>query len=230
MDFRGLLRVESFAIAWRWLRDNSPGTAKAWSEYDLRWSYIAVAGMAVVGFVINLTLANGWTVWPMVGVAGMLVYVHEAAERNGQGVPPLHVYSFFGAVVGVWVVFTAVLSVVNPLVLALGVGALGYYSAKGVLRQREARRVVEERRAAGLCVHCGEAADPTQGVCLNCGEEPNPEVMQLQRVQAVVTKGADPGRMRAVLKQDNLSVSAKRKEAALVRDRQSRRPGSGRKK
>jgi hypothetical protein len=226
MGFRDTALGSGFVEAVRWLRDNSPLAAKTWSEYDLRWSYLAVAGLIVAGAGVNLLLANGWTVWPVVAVAAILLYVHEAADRNGQGVPPMHVYGLFAAVLLVWMVVVLVLSAVNPVILLLGLGTLAYYCVKGFLRQQEARRLIEHRRANGLCVHCGEPADPAQGVCLNCGEEPNPEVMQLQRVQAVVAKGADANRMRSVLKQEGLSVAARRKEAALLRDRQNRRPGT----
>lgn len=229
MSWREMMSWAAVVEAWRWLRENSPGAAKTWSEYDLRWSYLAVGALVLGGVGVNLWLPHGWTVWPMVAAAGMLLYIHEAADRNGQGVPPMHVYGLFGAAIGAWAIFTAVISVVNPFVILMGVGALVYYCVKGWQRQKEARRIVEERRAKGQCVHCGELADPEQGVCMNCGEEPNPEVMQLQRVQAVVAKGADATRMRAVLKQEGLSASARRKEAALVRMRQERRPSSRKK-
>jgi hypothetical protein len=60
-------------------------------ELDMRYAYAVCAALVAIGLVVNLFLPHGWTVWPAVFVAGMLCMIHEAAERNGQGVPPLHV-------------------------------------------------------------------------------------------------------------------------------------------
>lgn len=213
-----------WSAALAWLRDNAPGAARTWTRHDLRWSYLVLAGLVAIGIAVNVLLPGGWTVWPVVAAATMLMYVHEAADRNGEGIPPLNVYALFAGAVAVWLSFSLVLTQINPVVLLLGVGVIVYYAIKGYLKQREVRRLIAERRAQGLCIHCGHPADPLQGVCLHCGEEPDPDAMQVQRVQAVVAKGASGSKMRAALRQESLAKSASRKEAALLRQRQQRRP------
>src|SRR5438876_1871230 len=69
-----------------------PTTLAEFYSRDLRWSYLAIGAMIIVATVVNLLFSHGWTVWPFMFSAGVLFMVHEAAERNGEGVPPLHVY------------------------------------------------------------------------------------------------------------------------------------------
>src|SRR3989442_4467205 len=65
-------------------------------DYDIRWSYWLVGGLIALGIVSTfLPWSHGWIVWPFIFVVGFMSMVHEAAERNGQGVPPFHVYSLF---------------------------------------------------------------------------------------------------------------------------------------
>ena len=52
---------------------------------DLRWSYLIITGLAVVGVAVNFLLPHGWTVWPVVLAVGLLVMINEASDRNGQG-------------------------------------------------------------------------------------------------------------------------------------------------
>src|SRR5438128_3057792 len=81
-----------------WIQRGVPTALNQFREHDLRWSYLAVGGMVIVALIVNFLLPHGWTVWPFVLAIGILLYIHEAAERNGTGVPPMHVYGlFFGA-------------------------------------------------------------------------------------------------------------------------------------
>ena len=77
--------------------------------------------MVFLGILVNLLLPHGWTVWPIVLAASLMLLIHEAADRNGVGVPPLMVYSFFGGVVIFWLIGIAVLSLLNPIILLIGV-------------------------------------------------------------------------------------------------------------
>src|SRR5438132_11300131 len=89
-------------------------------DYDIRWSYWLVGGMIALGAVSSLFLSHGWTVWPFVFIACFMSMVHEAAERNGQGVPPFHVYALLVGGVAVWIVVVLLFSFVNPVVLMIG--------------------------------------------------------------------------------------------------------------
>lgn len=201
------------------LRSAGPRALVEFRDKDLRWSHFALAAMVVVATGVNLWLPHGWTAWPFVIAAAILMYLHEAADRNGEGIPPGHVYAFFAGGVTVWILATLLLSAINPFVIVLGVGTLLYYVAQAFLKDRAARLLVQSRRAAGQCVFCGELADPAHGICMNCGEEPDPDAMQIARVQAVVRNrgGGNRGqRMKGVLKQDTLAAAAKKKEAALL--------------
>ena len=84
-----------------------PMLRQAWRKYkqhDMRWSYLAVGILIVCGTLVNLVFAHGWTVWPFVFSAGMLLMLHEAVDRNGQGVPPMYAYALLGSGVafGCW--------------------------------------------------------------------------------------------------------------------------------
>ena len=101
--------------------------------------------MVALGLAVNLLLPHGWTVWPFVLAAAILLTIHEMAERNGQGIPPLHVYAFFVAAMTLWLGLVVILSAVNVLVLLLGIGVLGYFAVQGYLKQREKMRVIAAR-------------------------------------------------------------------------------------
>lgn len=181
---------------------------------------MTVAALIVLGAVVNFFFSHGWTIWPVVAALGLLLYVHEAADRSGQGVPPLYVYALFASGLLIWIVLTLILSTFNPWILIGGVFVLVYLALRKYLEVRAFRQMIEKRRAEGRCIHCGELADPTAGVCMNCGEEPDPDAATMQRVQAMVHNSASTSgrkeKMRAVLKQDSLSASAKRKEQRLM--------------
>jgi hypothetical protein len=214
-----------------WLK-RIPGALALFRDHDLRWSYFLLAAGLVVGTLVNLFLPHGWTAWPGVAMVLILFYVHEAADRNGQGVPPLHVYALFAAAGIAWLILTLLLSALNPLILIIAFAGGIYIAVRAQLRERERRRVIAQRRADGLCIFCGEPADAQAGYCLNCGEEPDPELLQRQRIQAVVLNSGNAAtpqsnsRARQALSPETLSAAARRKEAALIRARELRKPST----
>lgn len=200
-------------------------TREAWRQFrqrDMRWSYLAIAGMAVVGAVVNLLFAHGWTVWPFVMAAGILLMVHEAVDRNGQGVPPLYAYALLGSAIAAWMLVTVVLKAVNPIVLLLGFLGLCYYGAVGYGKQLERQRLIARRRLEGCCIYCGYPADPQSVYCLHCGEEPDPDGARTGRVLSQVRTAADKARTRAALKPPPSTASAKAKEQALLARRRAK--------
>lgn len=190
---------------------------------NLRWSYLAIAGMVVLGAVVNLTLAHGWTVWPVVLAAGIMLMVHEAAERNHQGVPPLHAYIFFISAMAAWLGTLAVLSAINPVILLIGFIALGYYCTLGYIKDLDRRKTMAQRRAEGLCVHCGHPADYELAMCLHCGREPDPDDAQLKRVGNSPRSSRDKARARQNLTPQPPTASAAKKEQALLARRRTKR-------
>src|SRR5271169_5591616 len=114
--------------------------AEALREYartDLRLSHIALGVAVVIGALINLLFAHGWTIWPAVLAFGILTYMNEAVSRNCQGFPPYHVYALFFCAVAVWFVIILILSALNPVILILGVGAIIFRIVEAILRQRQ---------------------------------------------------------------------------------------------
>lgn len=196
---------------------------------DLRWSYILIGGMIVLGAFVNYVMPHGWTIWPLIPVMGLLIVVNESADRNGQGVPPLQVYALLAMGVAAWLIGVMILSQVNVFVLLLGVGGLGAYTAHGYLKHRERLRLRFARRLEGLCVHCGEPADEDDTYCENCGQEPDPDRTGQQRTSAIVQHGRKTDRARSVLTPESLGNVAARKEKALLA-KSPRRRGKGPKK
>jgi hypothetical protein len=218
----------------RWVKDDAGKALRDFRDQDLRYSYIIIAAMVVIGLVVNWLFAHshGWTVWPFVLAAGILLYIHEAAERNGTGVPPLQVYALFGGAIAAWIIAMAVLSVTNPLILLLGIAWIGYICLKNYLQQREKDRLIEQRRADGCCIHCGtKVEDINLGFCTECGQEPNPTEIQLSRIASTIAGSNRGGHARSVLTRTTASTSASRKEQALLasRPRQSTNRRMGRK-
>jgi hypothetical protein len=188
---------------------------------DLRWSYLAIFGMILGGAVINLAMPHGWTVWPFVMAAGMMMLIHEAAERNLTGVPPFHVYALFFSALACWFVLLAILSLINPVILLIGLLVLGYYCALGYLKQRERKRLIARRRMEGKCIFCGAVADYDLAFCMNCGNEPDPDDAQLKRVAHVPRAGNIQQRARTALKPPSPSEVARQKEQALMTRRRA---------
>lgn len=182
----------------------------------MRYSHIILGSMVALGAVVNLLLPHGWTVWPFVVSAAIILTIHELAERHGHGIPPLHVYAWFAGAMALWMLAVVVLSVVNPLVLLLGVAVLGYFSVQGYLKQRARQRLMASRKLAGLCIHCGHVIDPGLAFCEGCGEDPDPEGNRLQRVASAPGGRQRKERLRSVLKPPPPASAAQQKEQALL--------------
>ena len=182
---------------------------------DLRISYLAIAVMIAIGAIVNVFMPHGWTVWPFVLAAGIITMVHEAAERNGQGVPPLHAYGFFAGAVIVWVVLTAIFSVVNPVILVFGLLGLSYQAARAYIKARQRMKLIETRRAEGKCIHCGEPINKDLTYCEECGNEPDPMSTQLQRVASTIQQQKKVGHARQVLTETNKTAMSRREKAIL---------------
>jgi hypothetical protein len=216
-------------INFKWERIK-PMLRQGWREYkqrDMRWSYLVIGVLIVCGIIVNLLLAHGWTVWPFVFAAGLLLMLHEAVDRNGQGVPPLYAYALLGSAITFWMLVVVVLKAVNPIVLLLGFLGLCYYAALGYQKQLDRVRLVASRRADGCCIHCGYPADPRRVYCSHCGEEPDPDTSRLGRIATSERSTSDKARTRAALTPPAPTASAKAKEQALLSRRHSR---GGRKK
>ena len=215
----------------QWIDNDLPVALKQFFSMDLRWSYIAIGAMVVIGVVLNFLLPHGWTVWPFVMAAGILAMVNEAADRNGQGIPPFQVYALFFGALGLWVFVMAVLSITNPLILLLGISVLIYYAIRGYLQDRERRCMIETRRAENRCIHCGEPIiDPKLAFCENCGEEPNPLNTQLDRVRSTVSLAKNTAHARGVLTKEAVTAAAARKEKQLLAHSKYRKHSSARKR
>ncbi|HSZ58987.1 MAG TPA: hypothetical protein VK797_25325 [Tepidisphaeraceae bacterium] len=186
---------------------------------ELRWSYIAILAMIVGGVVINFVMPHGWTVWPFVLAAGMMMLIHEAADRNLTGVPPFHVYALFFSALACWFVVLAVLSLVHPVILLIGLLVMGYYCTLGYLKQHERKRLIAKRRMEGRCIFCGAIADYDLAYCMNCGNEPDPDDAQLKRAAYAPRGGNIQQRARAALKPATPVEAARKKEQALINRR-----------
>jgi hypothetical protein len=142
-------------------------------ERDLRWAYLINAGLVVLGVVINIFLPHGWTVWPLVGAAGIMVMVNEASDRNAVGIPPLQVYALVTVAICLWIMGAMLFSALWPLLLVCVVAPLFYYGMRGYRWQVARDRLVALRKRQGRCVHCGEPADPQYLFCTCCGMDLN---------------------------------------------------------
>jgi hypothetical protein len=193
---------------------------KSYWQQDLRVSHLAIAGLAVAGLIVNLLLPHGWTVWPLVLAAGLMIMINEAADRAGHGVPPLQVYALFGVIVGVWMLVILVLSALHPIIFVLGMIVLIYYAARGYVKNYTHQKMIAQRREEGQCIHCGEPADPDQTVCPHCGEDANPDAAR-SKWSTLTAKGAqDRARIRSILKPASAASEASAKEQALLSRRQ----------
>jgi hypothetical protein len=210
----------------RHIRETRAFFSKAWETFswsDLRWSHLSIVAMLLVAAVVQFTMDNGWTIWPMVPVVAMLVFINEAADRNGQGVPPFQVYAFFALVLVVWTVSVIILSKVNVFIQLLSFCIMAYYAAKAYLKQRERLRIIESRRNEGCCINCGEPADPENLICEECGLEVDPERSSAQRTASIALYGKRTDRARGVLTPQSLGNIAASKEQALLANSPRRR-------
>jgi hypothetical protein len=205
-------------MTFEWIKTRISDAIREYARVDLRASHIIVVAIIVVGAVTNLLVAHGWTVWPFVGAFGVLTYINEAANRNGQGIPPFQVYGFFFGVVAIWILMVLVLSTLNPVIVVLGVIAVGYRAAQAFIRQRERDRLIASRQADGRCIHCGEVFNPNSMLCDSCGEEPNPDEALLNRVAQIYRSPEEMARTRATLTRKATNASSK-ENALLARRR-----------
>ena len=211
-------------ISWQ-QRDKAAKALREFYQLDMRWSFLVAGGLIVLGIIVNIFFANGWIIWPFLAVAGVMSMIHEAAERNGQGVPPLYEYAFLLGAILFLILIALVTSVLNPHVLLFGLVALGYQCLKAWLHDRERTRIMNARRAAGQCVHCGEIADPKIGLCMTCGNEPDPAGARMRRVASIVHGRANAAQARATIKGEKSDATAKaREQALLARHRERMRP------
>ena len=125
-------------------------------------------------------------------------------------------------------VATVVGGLIAPDWCSKGMELLRRSCGKAFLKQRERNKLIEQRRADGQCIHCGELADENLGVCMNCGNDPDPSANQLSRVAAMVRGAAQSDRARAVIQGEKLAQIAAKKEKYLVTNRP--RKSTGRKK
>src|ERR1700759_2076933 len=94
----------------KWVKDDAGKALRDFRDKDLRYSYLIIAAMIVIGLVINWLFAHshGWTVGPFVLAAGTLLYTPEAAKPTGPGAPPLQVYALFGGGIAIWIILMAI--------------------------------------------------------------------------------------------------------------------------
>jgi hypothetical protein len=206
------------------LRPRLLSTIRELYQVEMRHTWYLVAAMILLGLVVNLWLPHGWTIWPIVFIAGIMAMVHEAAERNGQGVPPLHVYAAVAAVLALWILGAFIFSVINPLILLAGMAGIGYQCARAIIRQRERARHIARRRAEGCCIFCGAPANPELSFCESCGEEPDPDSARLDRVAGVVRTRNNAPQARAALTAKPETASTAAKEQALLARHHARKP------
>lgn len=208
-------------MGWNRHKENLGAALAEFAALDLRRSYFYSAGLIVCGFIVNLFLPHGWTVWPVVMVVAALLMIDEAADRNGTGVPPLRVYALALSAMAFWLLSALALSAINPFILVGGVAIVAYFGCSGFLRQREIDREFLRRRNNGLCLHCGERFDPRQTFCENCGQEPNPEAARRERVSTISRTPQSIERSKEALAQQARNADVRAKEQALL----ARRPG-----
>ena len=200
-------------------------TLRDFRRKDLRWSYGAVAILIVIGVCSNLLFRHGWAIWPFCFAAGAMSMIHEAADRTGQGVPPLYVYGGIIVALLIWAIVAAVSSFLHPIVLFIGFAILAYQLLKGFIQQRERKRLIAWRREEGLCVRCGEPIDQTRATCAACGNEPDPS--QLKRISSVIKNRDDYTRSRSILTPQRATASVSQKEQALLQRRRHRQQPKG---
>src|SRR6202453_4763314 len=116
------------------VKDRISSAVRDFARLDLRPSHLIVGGMVVVGVIVNLVFAHGWTVWPVVLAFAMLTIINEAVERNGQGIPPFQVYAFFIGIGVAWLGVGMCLWAVPPIFLILGLGVVLYRGIEAYLK------------------------------------------------------------------------------------------------
>jgi len=209
---------------WRLIWDNIRPAFTQFRRFDLRWSYLVMGAAIVIGVILNLLMPHGWVVWPIVFVVSLISMVHEASDRNAQGVPPLAVYGLFGGALVACVVWLMVMKLCGPWLMVIATPPLLWYAGKGILENRRRDKLIEQRRSEGLCIGCGEPMDKSFEVCPNCGLDFDPDGQRLQRVASIARSRANPGRGRDVIKGTAPFTHAQRRAKALA-ERSQNRPG-----
>jgi hypothetical protein len=193
---------------------------RQYNETDLRWSYVIIAGMCVVGAVVNLFLPHGWVIWPAVLAVGIMVLINEATSRNAQGLPPLLVYGWVFAALLIWVAMAVVFSAIFPILLYVGLPLMLGYGIFAYVKNRKRQHLAADRRAKGLCIHCAQPIELGAAQCLHCGKDSTPSQLSLfKRFQAGNRTAQDVERTRDLLTPKPPTVAAKRKEEALLNKR-----------
>jgi hypothetical protein len=203
-------------------KEKAVGALKQFYQTDMRWSYWVIAGLVAIGIVASF-FKGGWALYPILFAAGVLSMIQEAADRNGQGVPPLYAYGFLIGIILLWVIVVLIFSFVHPVLVFIGMLVLAYQLARGYLQERERTKLIETRRAHGECIHCGFETEEKKGVCPNCGEEPDPTSARLRRVASIVHVRKNTPQARGVLGKGNPMSSVKQRENALIARRQANR-------
>src|ERR1019366_386022 len=202
------------------LKKNVKEGLRQYGQTGLRWSYLVIAVMAVLGAVVNLFLPHGWVVWPAVLAIGIMVLINEAATRNTQGVPPLVVYGWVIVALAAWVAMAVIFSAIFPILVVVGIPLMCAYGIYMYFQNRKKQRLLAERRAKGLCIHCGEPVDANLTDCPHCGKEQAPEQWSLlKRFQAPERTAEDIERARDLLTPKPPTVASRRKEEALLAQR-----------
>jgi len=209
------------------LREIKQDAVKAIKEFrstGLRWSYLIIAALVVIGLIVNYFLPHGWVVWPAVLAIGIMTMIHEAAERNNEGVPPFQAYSWFAGALAVWLGISIFLSKVGIVLFVVGLPVLAVYCIRTYRVYRKRAKLFAERREQGLCVFCGEALDPRMGTfCVQCGQTDEEEDLRRRMRDAVQERSAeDIAHTKAALKPESPAAAARRKEQELLERRQRR--------
>ena len=188
---------------------------------ELRWSYIAIGVFLVTGFIANMLVPHGWTVWPVIFMASVVAVIHELTTRNELGVPILHAYMLFGVMMLFWVVGAVILRVVGPLML-LVILPLVCYCTRNNLRRLETLGVIAKRRRNGQCTHCGYETDPYGEFCENCGRDPGLKDYYVNPLRVGQRTDREIARARGALNPDTPNAVARKKEQALLNRRTNR--------
>jgi hypothetical protein len=154
-------------------------------------TWLVIVGLVIVGALVNIFLPGGVVVWPFVFAVSLLLIVNSASERHGVGVPPFQAYALCFGVLLVFFVFIALVSRINAwLVVVLTILAGGYLLQDRSVRRHRAR-VLDVRRAAGLCVRCatpvGRGRDD---VCPRCGTPAHPDRVNLFHLGNAIRQNA----------------------------------------
>jgi hypothetical protein len=206
------------------LKQDSAESVRQFRETGLRWSYIINGSMVVIGVIVNFFLPHGWVIWPLVMAIGIMLMINEAADRNGEGVPPMHVYAWFASALCLWISMAAIFSAIAKPLLIVGLPVGIFFGTRTYLRNKKKLAIATERRAKGLCVACGHPMNMDIGCCENCGAEIRPEVSFLERLRNNNRSTEQMARTRETLTRTPPTIAAQRKEQQLLSRRRKEKP------